>query len=103
MAIILTKYISKKGVDVPYLYTDKNGFFWVRKRVGDSTPRRKLDTKVESVAMSLYIKTLNEIEKDEELKKLSKEERQKLEENKSKNLLFCDFYERMIRQKKHKK
>lgn len=96
MAIVLTKYKNKKGQDIPYLYIDQNGYFWVRKRVGDTTPRRKLDTNVESVAVKKIYAAIKEIEDEFEAKK-------KLAAGESAEdltvKLFSDYYEEIIKKK----
>lgn len=91
MAVILTKYKTKAGKDVPHLYIDQNGFFWVRKRIGKLTPRKKLGTDVESLAVRKVLSAIAELEQehDSRLKKKSQ----------SDTLLFSDYFAKYRKKK----
>lgn len=102
MAVVLKKYINKKGADIPHLYIDQNGFFWVRKRIGDTTPRKKLDTKIETVAKGKIYQAIKELEDEIEDKKKAAEALAKGLEHVSadgKQLLFNDFYDKVYNKK----
>lgn len=97
MAIVLTKYKNKKGQDVPYLYTDQNGYFWVRKRMGDYTPRKKLDTDVESIAIKKIYAAIKELEDQHEQKTKSGDENAADKKNVK---IFADYYADVMKKKK---
>jgi integrase len=85
----LTKYKNKKGQDIPYLYRSEVGIFFVRKRFGDSTPRKSLDTNIESIAVQKIYDALKELEAEAKGEKFKKT-----------NLLVKDYYQKMIEEKK---
>jgi integrase len=92
MAIVLKKYVTKAGKDIPYLYVDEAGYFWVRKRIGKSTPRKKLDTNVESVAKTKVLQAVKDLETEEQDRITGK--------NKIKSeRLFVDYYAMYRKQK----
>lgn len=100
MAVVLKKYITKKGKDIPHLYVDeKTGTFYVRKRVGNSTPKKSLETNIETTAILKIYDAIKSLEEGERLKSLSEEDRKKEEENKTANLLVRDFYKFAIDEK----
>lgn len=90
MATALKKYKTKSGKDIPYLYQASDGGFWARKFVVGKDRIKSLGTSVESVAVSkLHSAVADMIDKATN------------EQSKPKtNLLFRDFYYKMLEQKK---
>jgi len=88
----LVKYITKRGKDIPYLYIDEKGVFYVRKRIGDATPRISLETDVESIAISKIMDAIVELE--------HRAQNNLLKPKKGQVLLFKDYFNKMVELKK---
>lgn len=91
MAITLKKYLTKRNKDVPYLYIDQNGFFWARKRIGKHILKIRLETNVESVALSKIHSAIQELEK-RAVTRETKSDSNELE-------LFSDYFEHVLKKK----
>lgn len=84
----ITKFIDKKGNSYPYLYVDQiTGTFYIRKRVGERVLSSSLETRDFNKARSLVTDKIREL-------------LNKPESGPKKNLLFMDFYELMIDEKR---
>lgn len=103
MSVVLKKYITKRGKEIPYLYRDQKEEFWARKRIGDKTPRKRLDTKVESIAISKILAAVKEMEdeaKERERRKIQIESGDQPQDPLEKVLLFRDCYAKVLHSKR---